>query len=127
MNRTVKFRGVTSKNKWVYGCIIFIGNKEYIIDKNGIKHLFLKETTGQFTGFYDCNDREIYEGDILLPVLIDLYLGDKKCKYFDVYWYNKGFKVDLFDLFEIANKCKIVGNMYDDTEIKETLIYHEKE
>lgn len=117
--RTIKFRGKRIDNgKWAYGfladedCI----NDIYSIDLSSIE--VDRETVGQFTGLFDKDGREIYEGDILL-------MGEDE----GVRIYNKvGVKNGCFGYIgeyskELMPFChyyvteKIAGNIYDDPEL----------
>ena len=66
MNREIKFRAKCKDNdEWVYGSYIQSYNEQDWIVQDGDFFAVDSDTVGQFTGFYDKNGKEIYEGDII--------------------------------------------------------------
>lgn len=134
-NRTIRFRGKDREN-WHYGDLVqeirhndnklfegiitHIRNFEY---KNGdyVGYTFpvKSETIGQFTGLYDKNGKEIYEGDIV-------YWESAKKNYKVIFvdggycLDTPGFATDLYRCEDSkGNHLKIVGNIYDNKELLE--------
>lgn len=130
--RTIKFRGKTRVNgKWYYGSLVYsdeINTAIYFQIGSGLVKIMdwvyvNKETVGQFSGLYDCNGKEIYEGDILkwekdgLLYVIKFWHG---MFYASVEECNEGILggFPLHSLTEHEDReCEIVGNIFDNPEL----------
>lgn len=127
--RNIKFRAWDKKVKKMYGvtCIDFACWDLYL-DSPGRKYGNAKkiaiENLMQFTGLFDKNGKEIYEGDIVnysgygFTETFQMFIGE-------VYWSNhrtsfsiKNGDIHLNPIYPIEeDKVKIVGNIYENPEL----------
>lgn len=123
--RTIKFRGFSNclfQNKWVYG---FLSDEDKIRGTDLLDCRVNYKSVGQFTGLYDKNGKEIYEGDILFHDYGDysLIVYREECMAFcrvDVK--DVGNINGYFNLREDAwrlclQRAKVIGNQYENPEL----------
>ena len=134
--REIKFRGKRIDNgEWIYGSLVQINchdSRDYVVEtqivlSNG--HVFLvdPETVGQFIGFKDKDEEDIYEGDILSD-----YNDDPDSEHFLVEWGYfqdccvSGMGFNLYDgsvftpfFYSDTNtiSAKIIGNKCENPEL----------
>ena len=119
--RTIKFRGKSIlTDEWLYGDLVHSAdNKRFGIlvnDKDSYDECEVApETVGQFIGLYDCDGKEIFEGDILdfngLTVEVRFVRG--------VFAFLANGDLDE----ELCGDCrtdlfaKVIGNVYENPDI----------
>lgn len=131
--RTIKFRGKLDNGNWVYGGYVCIGGRPHIIEAvgNGTDKLkifpVMPGSVSEYTGLKDINNKEIYEGDILVTknsydnewskcvVRIGDYIDNKN-------WHEKhryGVYLNITEDTAIsitqdyASQYKVIGNVHD--------------
>ena len=124
MNREIKFRGKSlvyigdiKKGNWVYGGITY-NNDRFWIDIPYIGQVLVDpETIGQFTGLYNENGVEIYEGDIVKIKYRNEDIGK-------VIYEHNAFLIDVTNMNRfygrvdfVNNFMEIIGNEYDNPEL----------
>lgn len=138
MNRTIKFRGKSIYGDgWLLGSLIKIEEDRYAvipplnnieIGKNIGMYEVCPETVGQFTGLFDKNRKEIYEGDMIVvndkyPKLVK-YIDDYACfclaniedldeKMDTGYWHQ----VSPGWWNSSKREIRVIGNIYDHPEL----------
>ena len=116
--REIIFRGKRiDDNKWICGYYFKSWDKGFILwgTVNGVPNRVqvIPETVGQFTGLPSQDKQDIYEGDRLFDYDDDYYVVEfSEGRFVAV---GDGFEIDLF---EIADRCSVIGNIHDNKEIK---------
>ena len=125
--RQIKFRGKNLDGEWVYGFYVEEERqtlngfeKKYFIVNDGYDYV-KPDTVGQFTGLYDKDGKEIYDGDIILEKLKrsrkdgDLYeIVFEDCQWFGK---NKDGAITSLSLLNDFHVIKIIGNIHDNPEL----------
>lgn len=122
MGREIKFRERFFTGKWIYGDLIHLSTGYGIRERTGATLSFSRvdeDTIGQYTGLKDCNDKGIYEGDIVT-------IGNNLKAI--VIWFNGSFRFQdelsskatyLDDIGVIMRDydVQVIGNIHDNPEL----------
>jgi hypothetical protein len=109
--REIKFRA------WDEGLMEYSSTDVFGLDAGDILQRFDNDNVMQFTGLYDKNGKEIYEGDIVKLVNKD---GIKHIT--EIKWHNGRYVIDTWMMFAdtlVLHKCEVIGNIYENPELIE--------
>lgn len=129
MVREIKFRG--KQKTWIYGGVSIFNNEALIFDKDCVANTSYEvdiNSVGQFTGFCDKNQKEIFENDIIkynhttskFSISFKAFVVFER-GVFGLYW-EREMLGSIEKKFEPLNKIdlrylKVVGNTFDNKEI----------
>lgn len=129
MEREIKFRGKSVLNdEWIYGDLVHRINSPKTISPVQINGISVKEDTiGQFTGLFDKNGKEIYEGDIIsvngkYPKLVK-YIDDYACfclaniTDLNKKWISPWQQVSSSWWNDFKREIRVIGNIYDNPDL----------
>lgn len=130
--RTIKFRGKDQNNEWHIGYLVVKLGVHYIYEPIWEKsrgeykktdrfeeYNVRLETIGQFTGVFDKNGNEIYEGDIVnVRVTNDRFKKNPRFRNGVVTFceYDGGWAVGCYYRF-LPKRMEVIGNIYDNPEL----------
>lgn len=124
--RTIKFRAKIKENgEWLYGDLEYNRQKDiariHTYNKDGIyegQEIIDADTIGQFTGLYDKNGKEIYEGDIMNDTTtkgVGVVEWNSVLCQFQLSWQNMPTAADIF--FMVKCGSFVIGNIHDNPEL----------
>ena len=115
MNREIKFRAFVDGSMLDVVTLDF-DNKEVWFD--GFCMDFKNVELMQFTGLYDKNGKEIYEGDICRDEDgLGVVYWEKDCWMYGFVQDDSSYKSDGYMLREMVDDCEIIGNIFENQEL----------
>lgn len=129
MKREIKFRGKSKwgYHEWIYGYLSAVKDRYFITptywDARGkMKYEMLPDTVGQFTGLYDRDGKEIYEGDIVvyrgeIKQAIEYRHGAFGYEYCNGFYTLAGNSNFTFNPTNQDNNFEVIGNIHDNPEL----------
>lgn len=124
--REIKFRGKRPfVGGWLYGVPDIQGNNIEIFNRENdtfTKGIIIPKTLGQFTGLYDKNGKEVFEGDIVKDDYKRIMkIGEWRYKPCFIAVSETNFHhADFFEwLIGDTNilECEIIGNIHENPEL----------
>lgn len=126
MKRTIKFKGKRKDTgEWVYGSLLTLPTRVEISDYGAINYEVDSTTVCQFTGLFDSEGKEIYEGDIVYVPETE-FNGELKgvVEWRDDSYVIKSLRSDWSSslmwvlkrdhaLKHLVRKPKVIGSIYD--------------
>jgi uncharacterized phage protein (TIGR01671 family) len=132
--RVIKFRAKQDHSKiWCYGCLLQFSWADFIVKFNSFedRQRVLTDTIGQFRGFVDITNQEVFDGDIVKdrygrimqiaewnfrPCFIALTETNfHHADFLD--WMERNKEGDLKDTCDV----EIIGNIHDNPELLRTV------
>ncbi len=129
--RTIKFRGKNLDGEWVYG--FYVEEERQTLNGFEKKHFIVNDgycyvnpkTVGQFTGLYDKDGKEIYEGDIIFSQKTDCRAILHKIEYNEEHamFVAKPIQGWDFDFCQVRKDWidkygkEVIGNIHDNPEL----------
>ena len=126
MNREIKFRGKDVNGHWQYGYVrdtfqntTICPAKKFTSDgfTDTQEIMVVPNTVGQYTGLKDCNDKEIYECDILGGIVGGYVVWIDKEARFGIDVCGETGECNFDDFMQCD--LEVIGNIWDNHELLE--------